>query len=99
MSLLLDTWIDVLSNSMYGLILLFGYSENDILEILDFSSERHAAENLLFQVSNIVNSSCINWAPNKSCCTDSPSTMIQFRCLLNERHKHIIVLSLSEYQK
>ena len=33
-----------------------------------------------------------NWAQMKCCCTDSPSTMIKFCCLLNERHKHIIVL-------
>ena len=70
MTLLLDGWTDVLSNSIYGLILLFGYSESDILEIFDFSSERHTAENLLLEVSNIVNSSCINWAQIKCCCTD-----------------------------
>ena len=49
-------------------------------------------ENLLLEVSNIVSSSCMNWAQMKCCCTDSPSTMIKFCCLLNERHKHIIVL-------
>ena len=92
MTLLLDGWTDVLSNSIYGLILLFGYSESDILEIFDFSSERHTAENLLLDVSNIVSSSCINWGQIKCCCTDSPSTMIEFCCLLNERHKHIIDL-------
>ena len=78
MTLLLDVWTDVLSNAIYGLILLFGYSESDILEILDFSLERHAAENFLLEVSNIVSSSCINWAQMKCCCTDSPSTMINF---------------------
>ena len=36
MTLLLDGWTDVSSNSMYGLILFFGYSESDFLEILDF---------------------------------------------------------------
>ena len=90
--MLLDGWTDVSSNSIYGLILLFGYSESDILEILGFSTERHTAENLLLEVSNIVNFSCINWAQIKCCCTDSPSTMIKFRHLLNERHKHIIIL-------
>ena len=39
-SLLLDGWTNVLSNSIYGLILLFGYSESDILEILDFSFQK-----------------------------------------------------------
>ena len=92
MTLLLDGWNDVSSNSIYGLILLFEYSESDILDILDFSSERHTAENLLLEVSNIVNSSCIIWAQIKCCCTDSPSTLIKFCHLLNERHKHIIVL-------
>ena len=62
MTLLLDVWTDVLSNAIYGLILLFGYSESDILEILDFSSERHTAEIFLLEISNIVKSSCINWA-------------------------------------
>ena len=60
MTLLLGGWTDVSSNSTYGLILLFGYSESDILEILDFSSERHTSEILLLEVSNIVNSSCIH---------------------------------------
>ena len=46
----------------------------------------------MLDVSNIVNSSCMNWAQYKCCCTDSPSTMIKFYCLLNERYKHIIVL-------
>ena len=59
-SFLLDGWTDVLSNSIYELIHSFGYSESDILEIFDFSPERHTAENLLLEVSNIVNSSCIN---------------------------------------
>jgi hypothetical protein len=36
MTLLLDGWTDVSSNSIYGLILLFGYSESDILEILNY---------------------------------------------------------------
>ena len=76
MTLLLDSWINVWSNSILGLIHLFGYSESDILEIFDFSSERHTAKNVLLEVSNIVNSSCINWAQIKCCCTDSPSTMI-----------------------
>jgi hypothetical protein len=40
MTLLLDGWTDVLLNSISGLILLFGYSESDILEILNFSTER-----------------------------------------------------------
>ena len=40
MTLLLDVWTDVSSNSIYGLILLFGYSESDILEILDFSFQK-----------------------------------------------------------
>jgi Protein of unknown function (DUF 659) len=92
MTLLLDGWTDVSSNSIYGLILLFGDSESEVLEILDLSSERHTAENLLLDVSNIVNSSCINWAQIKCCCTDSPNTMIKFRHLLNKKHKHIIVL-------
>ena len=97
MTLLLDGWNDVSSNSIYGLILLFGYSESDILGILDFSSERHTAKILLLEVFNIVNSSCINWAQIKWCCTDNPSTMIEFRCLVNERHKHIIVLPCALY--
>ena len=92
MTLLLDGWTDVSSNSIYGLILLFGYSESDILDILDFPSERHDVENVLLEVSNIVNSSCIDWTQIKCCCTDSPSTMIKFRCLVNERHMHIMVL-------
>ena len=92
MTLLLDGWTDFLSNSIYGLILLFGNSESGILEILDFSSERHTVGNLLFEVSNIVNFSCINWTQIKCCCTDSPSTLIKIDCLLNERHRHIIVL-------
>ena len=92
MTLLLDGWTNVLSNSIYGLILLFGYSKSEILKILDFSSERHPVENLLLEVSKIVNSSCINWTQIKCCCTDSPSTMINFCRLLNERHKHIIVM-------
>ena len=62
MTLHLDGWTDVWSNSILGLIHLFGCSESDILEILDFSSERHTVENVLLKVSNIVNSSCINWA-------------------------------------
>ena len=77
---------------MHGLILFFGYSECDILEILDFSSERHTVESLVLEVSNIVNSRCIHWAQIECCYTDSPSTMIKFYCLLNERHKDIIVL-------
>jgi hypothetical protein len=44
MILLLDDWTDVSSNSIYGLILLFKYSESDILDIFDFSSERHTVE-------------------------------------------------------
>ena len=43
MTLHFDGWTDISCNSIYGLILLFGYSESDILEILDFSSERHTA--------------------------------------------------------
>ena len=39
-----------------------------------------------------MSSSCIDWAQMKCCCTDSPSTMIKFCRLLNERHKHIIIL-------
>ena len=38
MTLLLGGWTEVSSNSIYGLILLFGYLESDILEIFDFSS-------------------------------------------------------------
>ena len=38
MTLLLDVWTDVSSKSIYGLILSFGYSKSDILEIFDFSS-------------------------------------------------------------
>ena len=49
-------------------------------------------EILLLGVLSIFNSSCINWAQIKCYCTDSPSTMIKFCCLHNERHKHIIVL-------
>ena len=44
------------------------------------------------EVSNVVNSSCVDWAQSKCCCTDSPSTMIKFHHLLNERYKPIIVL-------
>ena len=40
MTLLLDSWINVWSNSILGLIHLFGYSESDILEILDFSFQK-----------------------------------------------------------
>ena len=90
--MLLDGWTDILSNYIYRLILLFEYSESNILEILDFSSDRHTAEIVLLEISNIVKSSCINWAQMKCCCTDSPSTMIKFCHMLNERHKHIIVL-------
>jgi hypothetical protein len=36
MTLLLDDWTDVLSNSIYELILSFGYSESDILDLLIF---------------------------------------------------------------
>ena len=43
-------------------------------------------------VSNIVKSSCVNWAQIKCCCTDSPSTILKFCGLLNKRHKYIIVL-------
>ena len=75
-------WLDqCFSSSIYGLILLFGYSESDILEILDFSSERHAAEILLLEESNSVDSICINWAQIKcnwsSQCLILPSTNIQ----------------------
>ena len=49
-TLLLDGWTDVSSNSIYGPILLLGYSENDILDILDFSSESHTSENLFLEV-------------------------------------------------
>ena len=77
---------------MHGLILFFGYSECDILEILDFSSERHTVESLVLEVSNIVNSRCIHWAQIECCYTDSSSTMIKSCCLLNKRHKDIIVL-------
>jgi hypothetical protein len=49
-------------------------------------------DNELLEVSNIVRSSCINWAQIKCCCTDSPSTMIKFHPLLNKRHKNINVL-------
>ena len=56
--------------------------------------QRNILQNLLLEVCNIVNSSCINWAQIKCCCcTDSPSTMIKFCHLLNERHKYIIVFS------
>ena len=92
MTFLLEDWTNISSNFIYGLIVLFGYSENDILEILDSSPERHTVENLLLEVSNIVSSSCINWTQIQCCCTDSPSTMIKSCCLLNEMHKHIIVL-------
>ena len=92
MTLLLDGWTDNSSNSIFGLILLFGYSESDILEILDFSLERQTTENLLMEVSIIVNSSCITWAQINCCCTDSPSTIIKFHCFLYERNKHIIVM-------
>ena len=60
MTLLLDGWTDVSSNSIYEMILLFGYSESDILEIFDFSAERHTVENLSLEVSNIMSSICIN---------------------------------------
>ena len=59
MTLLLDGWTDVSSNSIYEMILLFGYSESDILEIFDFSAERHTVENLSLEVSNILSSICI----------------------------------------
>ena len=36
MMMLLDGWTGVSSNPIYGLILLFGYSESDILDILNF---------------------------------------------------------------
>jgi hypothetical protein len=36
MTLLFDGWTNVSSISIYVLILLFGFSESDILEILDF---------------------------------------------------------------
>jgi hypothetical protein len=49
-------------------------------------------ETLLLEVSNSVNSSCVNWVQIKCYCTDSPITVIKFHCLLNERRKHIIVL-------
>ena len=49
-TLLLDGWTDVSSNSIHGPILLLGYSENDILDILDFSSESHTSENLFLEV-------------------------------------------------
>ena len=92
MTLRLEGWTDVSSNSIYGLILLLGYSESDILKIFDFSSESHTAGNLLLEVSNIASSSCTSWAQIKCCCTYSPRTMIQFHCLLNARYKHITVL-------
>ena len=76
-----------------GLLFYLDIQKVTSLKFLVFQQkERHTAENLLLEVSNIVNSSCINWVEIKFCCTDSPSTMIKFRHLLNERHKHIIVL-------
>ena len=64
MTLRLEGWTDVSSNSIYGLILLLGYSESDILKIFDFSSESHTAGNLLLEVSNIVNSSSTSFGHN-----------------------------------
>ena len=92
MTLHLDGWTDVWSNSILGLIHLFGCSESDILEILDFSSERHTVENVLLKVSNIVNSSCINWAKLSAAALIAQAPWFKFCCLLNERHKHVIVL-------
>ena len=92
MTLLLDSWTDVSSNSNYGLILSFGYSKSNILENFDFSSERHTAKKFVVGSIKHCELQLHSLGQIKCCCTDSSSTMVKFCCLLNEKHKHIIVL-------
>ena len=91
-TLLLDGWTDVSANSIYGLMLLHSFCESDVLDILNLSTERHTAENILTQVTESVESSIVSWDQIKCCVTDSPTAMVKFRRILNEAHPHIIIL-------
>ena len=77
-TLLLDGWSDVSNNSIYGVMLLHGHTNSDVLDILDLSSNQHTAVNILTEVEVCVNQSCVKWSAIKCCVTHSPSTMTKF---------------------
>ena len=91
-TLMLDGWSDVSNNSIYGVMLLHGHTNSDVLDILDLSSNQHTAVNILTEVEVCVNQSCVKWSAIKCCVTDSPSTMTKFRRILHEKRPHIVML-------
>jgi Protein of unknown function (DUF 659) len=91
-TLLLDGWTDVSNNSIYGLMLLHGYKNSDVLDILNLSSNQHTAVNILTEVEICVIQSCVKWSAIKCCVTDSPSTMTQFCRILHDKRTHFVML-------
>jgi hypothetical protein len=60
-------WADVLNNSIHGVMLLHGYTNSDVLDVLTLSSNQHS---ILIEVELCVSRSCVKWSAIKCCVTD-----------------------------
>jgi hypothetical protein len=91
--LLLDGRANVSNSSIYGVILLHGYTYSDVLDILNLSSSnQHTAVNIFTEVELCVKQSCARCSAIKYCVTDSPSTMTKLCCILHDKRPHIAML-------
>ena len=64
-----------------------------LLDILNLSSNQHAAVNILTEVKVCVSQRCFKWSAIKCCVTASPSTMTKLRSKLHDKRPHIVMLS------
>jgi hypothetical protein len=82
----------VSNNSIYGVMLLHGFTNSDVLDILNLSSNQHTTVNILTEVELCVSQSCVKWSAIKCCVTDSPSTMTKFRRIPHDKRPHTVML-------
>jgi hypothetical protein len=52
----------VSNNSIYGVMLHNGYTNSDVLDILNLSSNQHTAVNILTEVELCASQSCVIWS-------------------------------------
>jgi hypothetical protein len=84
-TLLLDGRADVSKNSIYGVMLLHGYKNSYVLDIINLSSNHHTKVDILTEVQVCVSQSCVRLSVLKCCVTESPSTVTTFCRILHEK--------------
>ncbi|CAG8652239.1 16256_t:CDS:2, partial [Racocetra persica] len=71
------------------------FNTNEIINIEDFSSTRHIADNLLIVVENLLKNVSISFDKIIAIVSDSPSVMKRLRKNVSDKYQHVIEIIIS----